>query len=274
MRLPRMAFLFYATDGHRFSRVREIRDDPRNTRNDAKKMSDKPNGNNADGATTSVSSHSSVGEAASFPSAENRDANNGAAVAGGGDPGRQNNGQDTRVDAPGYNLPNSKKVYVAGELHPDIRVPFREISLAPTKSLNGQIEVNEAVRVYDTSGPWGDPSVTLDSAQGLPPLRDKWIRDRGDVQEIEGRVVRPNDDGWLSDSHAAHASGKRSTLNGRSGNGGSDSTSNLSPQPSNFAQRKPLRAKSHAVTQLYYARQGVITPEMAYIAIRENLGRE
>src|SRR3954452_4916427 len=119
-------------------------------------------------------------------------------------------------------LPNSKKVYVAGELHPDIRVPFREISLAPTKALNGEIEVNEAVRVYDTSGPWGDPSVTLDSAQGLPPLRDKWIRDRGDVQEIEGRVVRPNDDGWLSDSHAAHASGKRSTLNGRSGNGGSD----------------------------------------------------
>src|SRR3954449_1285204 len=93
-------------------------------------------------------------------------------------------------------LPNSKKIYVAGELHPDVKVPFREISLAPTKSLNGQIELNEPVRVYDTSGPWGDSTVTLDSAQGLQPLRDKWIRDRGDVQEIEGRVVRAIDNGW------------------------------------------------------------------------------
>src|SRR5919201_5370859 len=68
-------------------------------------------------------------------------------------------------------LPNSRKIYVAGKLHPDIRVPFREISLAPTKSMNGEIEVNEPVRVYDTSGPWGDASVTLDPVQGLPPLR-------------------------------------------------------------------------------------------------------
>src|SRR5438270_8791605 len=90
-------------------------------------------------------------------------------------------------------LPNSRKVYVPGKRHPDIRVPFREITLAPTKSISGEIEVNEPVRVYDTSGPWGDPDFhgTASSArtveQGLPPLRAKWIRDRGADEEIEGR---------------------------------------------------------------------------------------
>src|SRR6266478_4403255 len=88
-------------------------------------------------------------------------------------------------------LPNSQKIFVAGKLHPDLRVPFREISLAPTKTMNGEIEVNEPVRVYDTSGPWGDPSVTLDPVKGLPPLRAKWIRDRGDIEEIKGRDVKP-----------------------------------------------------------------------------------
>src|SRR4030095_11221881 len=92
-----------------------------------------------------------------------------------------------------YKFPNSKKIYVAGKLHVDIRVPFREISLAPTKAMNGEIEVNEPVRVYDTSGPWGDPDFHGDVTQGLPALRAKWIRDRGDVEEIEGRVVRPID---------------------------------------------------------------------------------
>src|SRR4029453_9624822 len=110
-------------------------------------------------------------------------------------------------------LPNSRKVYVAGKLHTDLRVPFREISLAPTKSMNGEIEINEPVRVYDTSGPWGDPSVTLDPVQGLPPLRHDWILKRGDVEEIEGRVVRPIDDGYLSTKHAAIAA-KRPTPNG------------------------------------------------------------
>jgi phosphomethylpyrimidine synthase len=102
-------------------------------------------------------------------------------------------------------LPNSKKIYVAGKLHPAIGVPFREISLAPTKSMNGEIEVNEPVRVYDTSGQWGDPDFDGDVAQGLPPLRAKWIRDRGDVEEYEGRKVQPIDDGWLSEAHAEHA---------------------------------------------------------------------
>src|SRR5438067_12878984 len=83
-------------------------------------------------------------------------------------------------------LPNSKKIYVSGKIHPDIRVPFREISLAPTKTMAGEIEINEPARVYDTSGPWGADDVDLDVTRGLPPLRRDWIRDRGDVEEIEG----------------------------------------------------------------------------------------
>src|SRR6266446_9293744 len=99
-------------------------------------------------------------------------------------------------------LPNSKKIYANGKLHPDLRVPFREITLAPTKTMNGEIEVNEPVRVYDTSGPWGDLGFNGNVEQGLPPLREKWIRDRGDVEEITGRAVRPQDNGYLSEKHA------------------------------------------------------------------------
>src|SRR5947208_16240648 len=98
-------------------------------------------------------------------------------------------------------LPNSNKIYVPGTIHPDIRVPFREISLAPTKTMSGEIEVNEPVRVYDTSGPWGDPEFHGDVTRGLPPLRAKWIGDRGDVEEYTGRAVQPIDDGWLSEKH-------------------------------------------------------------------------
>ena len=91
-------------------------------------------------------------------------------------------------------LPNSQKVYGSGKIHPDIRVPFREIALAPTKSMSGEIEVNEPVRVYDTSGPWGDPDFHGAVTQGLAPLRAKWVRDRGDVEEYEGRKIQPIDD--------------------------------------------------------------------------------
>src|SRR5438270_2969951 len=110
-------------------------------------------------------------------------------------------------------LPNSKKIYVPGSLHPDLRVPFREISLAPTKTISGQIEVNEPVRVYDTSGPWGDQTVALDVEQGLPALRADWIRSRGDVEEIEGRAVTPIDDGYLSEKHAASAEERKRPTN-------------------------------------------------------------
>jgi phosphomethylpyrimidine synthase len=155
-------------------------------------------------------------------------------------------------------LPNSRKVYLPGQLHPDIRVPFREISLAPTKTMSGEIEVNEPVRVYDTSGPWGDADQQLDVNQGLPALRGNWIRARGDVETVAGRAVTPADNGYLSEKHAAGSNGK---------NG------NLQSEIFNLQSRRPLRARNgSAVTQLAYARRGIITPEMEYIAIRENLG--
>jgi len=165
-------------------------------------------------------------------------------------------------------LPNSRKIYVNGQLHASVRVPFREILLAPTKSFDGKLEINEPVRVYDTSGPWGDPNADVDVTRGLPALRAKWIRDRGDVKEIEGRKVQPIDDGYLSAGHAAIAA-KRSTFNGNGSEG--SATSNIKHPTSNIA----LRAKpGKCVTQLWYARQGIITPEMEFIAIRENAGRE
>src|SRR5260370_41724443 len=147
---------------------------------------------------------------------------------------------------------NSRKIYVSGKLHRETRVPFREISLAPTKSLHGEIEVNEPVLVYDTSGPWGDPDFHGDVTQGLPALRAKWIRNRGDVEGYEGRVVRPIDDGYLSEKHAASGNGKNGLV-----------WRDLS-SPAVVGARRPLRAKSHAVKQLRYARQGIITQEMEF----------
>src|SRR5580692_5637436 len=83
-------------------------------------------------------------------------------------------------------LPNSKKVFVAGQIHADVRVPMREIALAPTKSFDGQTLANEPVRVYDTSGPWGDSNFTGSVTEGLPPLRHNRLLKRGDVEEYEG----------------------------------------------------------------------------------------
>jgi len=155
-------------------------------------------------------------------------------------------------------LPNSKRVYVNGTIHPDIRVPFREISQSSTRSLSGETENNAPVRVYDTSGPWGDPDFDGDVAKGLPALRDKWIRDRGDVEEYDGRKAKPLDNGYLSNVHADHATQR-------------DKPNRLTEFPR--LGRKPLRASAgHPVTQFWYAKQGIITPEMEHIAIRENMG--
>jgi phosphomethylpyrimidine synthase len=158
-------------------------------------------------------------------------------------------------------LPNSRRIYVEGQLHADVRVPMREIALSPTKAFNGRVEENEPVRVYDTSGPWGDPAYTGTVEDGLPALRKQWILDRGDVEEYEGRAIEPRDNGYLTANHAEYAAAKREGL--------------LSPlkAPIN-AQRRPLKAKpGKVVTQLQYARAGIITPEMEFIAIRENLRR-
>src|SRR5436190_15995201 len=89
-------------------------------------------------------------------------------------------------------LPNSRRVYVAGKL-PGVRVPFREIAQSPSRELDGTLAPNPAVRVYDTSGPWGDPEVSSDGVKGLPGLRREWILGRGDVEEYAGRAVQPID---------------------------------------------------------------------------------
>ena len=92
-------------------------------------------------------------------------------------------------------LPNSKRIYVQGQLHPDVRVPMRQIQLTPTKMNECDVRVNQPVRVYDCSGPWGDPAFTGKSEEGLPALRRQWILKRGDVAEYAGREVKPMDHG-------------------------------------------------------------------------------
>jgi phosphomethylpyrimidine synthase len=158
-------------------------------------------------------------------------------------------------------LPNSSRVYVQGRIHPDVRVPLREIKLAATQGLNGNTEANEPVRVYDCSGPWGDPAFQGNVEEGLPALRAKWIKARGDVEEYAGREVKPMDDGYLSGKHAEFASkAEKNRLVEFPG---------LSGQ-----RRRPLRAsQGHPVTQRWYAQKGVITPEMEFIAIRESMKR-
>ena len=154
-------------------------------------------------------------------------------------------------------LPNSRRVYAPGQIYPHVRVPFREVTLARTNGPGGSVEENPAVRLYDTSGPWGDPDASCDVLQGLPSLRQSWIVDRGDVESYQGREILPQDNGYLSRGHEELA-----VTRGR-----------LDAFPG--LKRQPLRAShDHPVTQLWYARQGVITPEMEYIAIRENLGRQ
>jgi len=158
-------------------------------------------------------------------------------------------------------LPNSQRVYEPGTLHPDVRVPMREITVTPTRSYTGAVTPNDPVRVYDCSGPWGDPAFTGTSDEGLPALRRAWILLRGDVEEYDGREVKPQDNGYLSGKHAEYASKAEKNrlvefpgLTGR--------------------RRRPLRAKpGKVVTQLAYARAGIITPEMEFIALRENMGR-
>ena len=81
-------------------------------------------------------------------------------------------------------FPSSQKVYVSGKLYDDVQVPFREITLSPTHTADGSVEANESLRVYDTSGPWGDGGQSCDSESGLRLLRGDWIRGRDDVEEI------------------------------------------------------------------------------------------
>ncbi|WP_016993655.1 phosphomethylpyrimidine synthase ThiC [Lysinibacillus boronitolerans] len=144
----------------------------------------------------------------------------------------------------------SKKVYVEGS-RPDILVPMREIALSPTTGSFGN-EENPPIRVYDTSGPYTDPAYQVDITKGLPALRNAWIQERGDVEAYEGRSIKPEDNGF------SHVDDPRIQ-------------ENVFPE----LARKPLRAKKGKnVTQLHYARKGIITPEMEFVAIRENMDPE
>ena len=155
---------------------------------------------------------------------------------------------DPMMLATSAGFPASKKVYVSGVLHPDVRVPMREISLTAASESGA----NEAVAVYDTSGPYTDPDVKVDVRRGLAPLRLDWIRSRGDAEVYAGRTVRPEDNGYQQEP----------------------ATLDIERFP-DVARRQPLRAKSGAtVTQMHYARRGIITPEMEFVAIRENQRRE
>ncbi|MBU0765478.1 MAG: phosphomethylpyrimidine synthase ThiC, partial [Bacteroidetes bacterium] len=141
-------------------------------------------------------------------------------------------------------FPGSRKVYVKGNIH-NIRVAMREIAMSDSITGDGNIIKNTPVTVYDTSGPYTDPDATVDVRKGLAKLRKLWIENRGDV----GRLPQPSS-GY-----------GRQRLNDRS----------LDYLRFEHVNRKPLRAmKGKAVTQLAYARQGIITPEMEYVAIREN----
>ena len=143
-----------------------------------------------------------------------------------------------------YRFPASRKVYTPGRLHPDVRVPHREIALSPTHIHNSdRTEVNAPLRVYDTSGPYTDPDAIIDVRQGLTRLREPWIRGREGVAYTEGEPsYRPI---------AGH------------------SEAGLPMPPKRMAIRG-----SGSVTQLQQARAGIVTPEMEFIALRENQGRD
>jgi phosphomethylpyrimidine synthase len=137
----------------------------------------------------------------------------------------------------------SRKIHVATQTGSGIRVAMREILLEPSSG-------EPPVRVYDTSGPYTDPDAVIDIAKGLPELRRDWIRGRGDVKEVTQREVKPEDNGQL----------------------GPDRSGGVPAFPN--VRRNVLRAKPGAnVSQMHYARRGIITPEMEYVAERENLGR-
>ncbi len=137
----------------------------------------------------------------------------------------------------------SRKVYVAGELYPDIRVPFREVAVHPSAN-------EPPVTIYDSSGPYTDPTVTIDIKKGLPLVKSSWQLDRGDIAPVlNPREVKPEDNG--------HASGK-----------------NLAPRFDVSNHKVFKGVEGRPVTQYEYAKAGIITPEMEYVAIRENLRRE
>lgn len=146
-------------------------------------------------------------------------------------------------------FPNSEKIYVGGEIYPDIRVGMRRVRLMPTVSIGADgketREENAPVVVYDTSGPYGDKDAHIDLRKGLPRLREAWIEERGGVERLS-ELTSEYGRARLADKSLDHLRFEHKTM--------------------------PLRAKAGAqVGQMYYARQGIVTREMEYVAIRENM---
>ncbi len=138
-------------------------------------------------------------------------------------------------------LPSSRKVYVAGDQYPDLRVPVREIDLHPSAN-------EPSIPVYDTSGPYTDPDVAIDVEKGLARTRTAWVKERGHVEEYDGRDVKPEDNGGAMGKHLAREFPLK---------------------------HRPLRGDGAGpVTQYEFAKAGIITKEMEFVAIRENLGRK
>lgn len=140
-------------------------------------------------------------------------------------------------------FPNSKKIYVEGKIHP-INVAMREIELSPTKLSNGTLEHNPPVTVYDTSGPYTDENSEINIEKGLPRIRERWILDRNDVEILDG-ITSEYGKARLADSK-------------------------LDELRFSYNHKPKVAKEGKQVTQLYYAKQGIVTPEMEYIAIREN----
>lgn len=140
-------------------------------------------------------------------------------------------------------FPNSKKIYVEGKIHP-IHVAMREIQLSPTKLSNGKMEENPPVTIYDTSGPYTDENFEINIEKGLPRIREQWILDRNDVGILDG-ITSEYGKARLADSK-------------------------LDELRFSYNHKPKVAKEGKEVTQLYYAKQGIITPEMEYIAIREN----
>ena len=148
-------------------------------------------------------------------------------------------------------FPRSEKVYISGKLFPDIRVAMRKVEQVPSTTFNGDEKIitpNPKIYVYDTSGPFSDPEISVDLKKGLPRMREEWILKRGDVEQLPeitseyGRMRR--DDKSLDHLRFEHIA-------------------------------LPYRAKEgEHITQMAYAKRGIITPEMEYVAIRENMNCE
>lgn len=147
--------------------------------------------------------------------------------------------------------PSSEKVYMTGKLHPEIKVGMRKVLLTPTVTVEDgkrTVKENAPIYVYDTSGPYSDPNVKIDLKQGLPRMRESWILQRGDVEQLDGLTSEygrmRQEDKSLDHLRFSHI-------------------------------QRPYRAKAgRQVSQMYYAKQGIITPEMEYVAIRENMNCE